>query len=127
MDPLEDAVSGLLRKLGVTAVSNESGRTIATAAPSPLELAPLSGYGDTVARGDLVRVYYVEGLLRRQRPATETLVLDRVVVTDYDADGAWMVVVPEAGLKPASGPTSFQLRGPGSRSAWRRRLELVRA
>lgn len=68
-----------------------------------------------------MRVYYQDGL-QRQQP-TEALALDRVIVTDYDAEEGWMVVMPETGLEPGRGATSFHLQGPGP--TWRRRLERV--
>lgn len=121
---LEAVVSDMLRRFGVEAVVDEDGATIAAASPLPDKLPPLEGYGDTVCRGDLIRVYYLDGLFRRQ-PPDERLDLDRVLVHDYDADGGWMVVLPEHGLEPRQGPTSFSLQGPGSRPSWRRRLEIV--
>lgn len=121
-DRLVEAVSAMLRRLGVEVVVDEEGQTIARAAAAPAELPPLSGYGDTISQGDTVRVYYQDGL-RRQKPV-EDLALDRVVV-DYDAEEGWMVVTPAAGLEPGQGATSFHLQGPGPRPTWRRRLELV--
>jgi hypothetical protein len=109
----------LLRSLGVESVVDDYGALLATAEPAPATLAPLQGYGDTVSRGDLVRVYTITGTNRRKHPPTERLDLNRYVVHDYA--GVWMTLVPEQGLAPRTGPTSIHLAGPG----WRRRLELV--
>lgn len=105
---MTDAVAGMMRSFGVeeAVFADDAGRVHGRikAKPKKRTLKPLSGFGDTVRRGDQVIVT----LREYGRPPVVEFDAKPVTVKDYSntLDDPWMVVEKEA-PEPNEGPTSF--------------------
>lgn len=110
-----EALGDFARQYGLTSIVFDDGTVVEAPMPRP-DLKPLSGYGDTVERGDLVRIYFK----RSGRP--ERLEFDGVHVNDFDDDedspSPWVNILTEDG-----DITSFSCGG--LRSDFYRRFELI--
>ena len=86
---LHEALGEFARRFGITSILTEQGEVLAEAPLPQAELAPCLGHGDTVSRGDLIRVYFSgDGQV-------DLLEHDSVRVNDYDGD--WMNVLAQDG------------------------------
>lgn len=110
---MRQALGEFGRQFGVTAFTLDDGTILAEVPMPQAELAPFTGHGDTVSRGDLVRVWCTFG------HTPETLEHEDVRVNDYGDD--WMNI-----LRPGGAISSFAL-GKQSGGGFSRRLELVEA